>query len=246
MEMKICRAVIAFDPALRALLTASLRSQQDVALEFKGSPGIKHEIESLGIPHTEVGSLSINGLPAALSNRLQDGDRVAVRGVELGQGDFNDREQPIFIADNHLGRLAAYLRMLGFDTLYRNDYQDPELAAVAHQEQRILLTRDRRLLMRREVTYGCLLRSLDPQEQLGEIVERYALAKIARPFRRCLRCNHPLEAVDKAAVMDRLQPLTRRYYDEFARCPACDQIYWKGSHYDRMLELIQRWQAPQS
>ena len=132
--------------------------------------------------------------------------------------------------------------MLGFDTLYRNDYQDPELAAVAHQEERILLTRDRRLLMRREVDYGCCLRSLDSREQLGEVVRRYALAQSARPFRRCLRCNHELEAVDKAAIIERLQPLTRRYFEEFARCPACDQVYWKGSHYERMLELVQHYQ----
>ena len=244
MQMATCRALIAFDPDLRTLLPAPQRSLEDVPLEFKGSPGIKHEIESLGVPHTEVGSLRVNGLPAALSDRLHDGDRVAVRGVAPAQGVFNGRGQPCFIADNHLGRLAAYLRMLGYDTLYRNDYQDPELAAVAHQEERILLTRDRRLLMRREVAYGCLLRSLDPQEQLDEVVQRYALAKSARPFLRCLRCNHLLEAVDKADVLDRLQPLTRRYFEEFARCPACDQIYWKGSHYDRMLELIEHCNAP--
>ena len=164
----------------------------------------------------------------------------AVSGVAPGLGSYNGRGEPSFIADNHLGRLAAYLRMLGFDTLYRNDYQDPELAAVAHQEGRILLTRDRRLLMRREVDYGCCLRSLDSREQLGEVVRRYALAQTARPFRRCLRCNHELEVVDKAAVLERLQPLTRRYFEEFARCPGCDQVYWKGSHYERMLELIRR------
>ena len=234
-------ALIAFDPDLRALLPGEQRQAEAVSLEFKGSPAIKHEIESLGVPHTEIGALRINDLPAALGDLLRPGDRVSVTGIEPGRGVYHGG-QPAFIADNHLGRLAAYLRMLGFDTLYRNDYQDPELAAVAHQEERILLTRDRRLLMRREVAYGCCLRSLDSQEQLGEVVRRYALVQYARPFRRCLRCNHELEAVDKAAVLDRLQPLTRRYFDEFARCPACDQVYWKGSHYDRMLELIQRYQ----
>ncbi len=232
-------ALIAFDPDLRALLPGELRQAESVSLEFKGSPAIKHEIESLGVPHTEVGALRINGLPAALGDPLRPGDRVSVTGVGPGQGVYHGGE-PSFIADNHLGRLAAYLRMLGFDTLYRNDYQDPELAAVAHQEERILLTRDRRLLMRREVEYGCCLRSLDSREQLGEVVRRYALAQSARPFRRCLRCNHELEEVEKAAIVERLQPLTRRYFEEFARCPACNQVYWKGSHYDRMLELIQQ------
>ena len=239
--METYHAVIVFDPGLRALLPGEKRSLEAVPLEFKGSPAIKHMVESLGIPHTEVGSLRVNGLPAALGDLLWPGDRVEVSGIEPGLGIFNSRGQPNFIADNHLGRLAAYLRMLGFDTLYRNDYQDDELAAVAHLEERILLTRDRRLLMRRELLYGCCLRSLDSREQFGEVVRRYALTKTARPFRRCLSCNHVLEEVDKAAVLDRLQPLTRRYFEEFARCPACDQIYWKGSHYERMLELIRRY-----
>ena len=235
-------AIIVFDPGLRALLAGDKRSLEAVPLEFKGSPAIKHEVEALGIPHTEVGSLRVNGLPAALGDLLQPGDRVEVAGVKPGLGLFNGHGQPGFIADNHLGRLAAYLRMLGFDTLYRNDYQDEELAAVAHREERILLTRDRRLLMRREVFYGCCLRSLDSREQLGEVVRRYGLSRLAQPFKRCLSCNHLLEPVDKADVLDRLLPLTRRYFEEFARCPACDRIYWKGSHYDRMLKLIRRYQ----
>lgn len=240
--MDAYRVVIVFDSGLRALLPSWRRQWDSVPLEFKGSPAIKHVVESLGVPHTEVGSLRVNGLPAALGDLLRAGDEVEVAGVEAGKGLFNGLGEPTFIADNHLGRLAAYLRMLGFDTLYRNNYQDAELAAVAHQEERILLTRDRRLLMRRDVAFGCCLRSLDSQVQLGEVVARYALDRISRPFQRCLRCNHELEDVEKARVLDRLQPLTRRYFEEFARCPACDQVYWKGSHYDRMLELIQRLQ----
>ena len=238
--METYRALIVFDSGLRALLPTWRRQLDAVPLEFKGSPAIKHVVESLGVPHTEVGSLRVSGLPAALGDHLRAGDEVEVAGVEAGMGLFNGRGEPSFIADNHLGRLAAYLRMLGFNTLYRNDYQDAELAAVAHQEERILLTRDRRLLMRREVAYGCCLRSLDSRDQLGEVVARYALGKTSRPFQRCLRCNHELEDVEKTQVLDRLQPLTRRYFEEFARCPACDQVYWKGSHYDRMLELIRQ------
>lgn len=236
--METYRATLSFDPELRPLLENSLRELDGVPVEFKGAPSIKHLVESLGVPHTEVGGLRVNGALAGLEVGVQPGDRVEVLAPGDGAGQLALPGEPRFVVDNHLGRLAVYLRMLGFDTLYRNDYQDPELAHTAGSEGRILLTRDRRLLMRREVIYGCCLRSLQPRVQLGEITRRYRLAERARPFRRCLRCNGPLQPVAKADVLDRLQPLTQQYYEEFALCPSCDQVYWKGSHYEHMLELI--------
>ena len=236
--METYRATLSFDPELRPLLDISLRETDGVPVEFKGNPSAKHLVESLGVPHTEVGGLRVNGAETGLEVAERMGDRVEVLAHGEGAGQFAPPDEPRFVVDNHLGRLAVYLRMLGFDTLYRNDYQDPELAFTAGSEERILLTRDRRLLMRREVVYGCCLRSLLPREQLGEVNRRYQLADRARPFRRCLRCNHPLQPVAKTAVLDRLQPLTQRYYEEFALCPSCDQVYWKGSHYEHMLELI--------
>jgi hypothetical protein len=148
--------------------------------------------------------------------------------------------EPRFLLDNHLGRLAAYLRMLGFDCLYRNDYDDQQLADVLQHEERILLSRDRRLLMRKVVSHGYCPRSLNSLEQLTEVIRRFDLIKRITPFHRCLRCNHPLEAVLKEAVLDRLEPLTKLYFDEFQICPACNQIYWKGSHYERMQQLIEQ------
>ena len=144
-----------------------------------------------------------------------------------------------FLHDNHLGRLAAYLRMLGFDCLYRNDYQDQELTEIQQGEERILLTRDRRLLMRKAVADGYCLRSLNSFEQLREVVQRFDLTRHMLPFHRCLRCNHLLEPVDKEAILDRLERLTKRYFDQFHICPACGQIYWKGSHYERMEKLVE-------
>ena len=128
--------------------------------------------------------------------------------------------------------------MLGFDTLYRNNFNDPELAEISAAEERALLTRDRRLLMRKMVRFGYCLRSLDSQQQLVEVTRRYALADQILPFQRCLRCNGMLQPVSKAAVRNRLEPLTIQYYDEFAICPDCGQVYWKGSHYEHMQELI--------
>ncbi|MCX8061507.1 MAG: Mut7-C RNAse domain-containing protein, partial [Anaerolineales bacterium] len=132
------------------------------------------------------------------------------------------------------GRLAAYLRLFGFDAFYRNDIQDEELAQISCGDGRVLLTRDHRLLMRTCVQQGYWLRSKIPRQQLIEVFRRWNLAAWARPFRRCLRCNGLLQAVTKAEVLAQLQPLTRLYYDKFHRCAGCGQIYWQGSHYERM------------
>lgn len=206
-----------------------------ITLSFKGDQSLKHLVESLGVPHTEVGLILVNGQARDLNEITHNGDRIEVRPAAPGC-----LIEPRFLLDNHLGRLAAYLRMLGFDCLYNNDYQDDRIADILAEDIRILLSRDRRLLMRKVVQYGYCLRSLEPQEQLTEVVRRFDLADKIRPFHRCLRCNAPLEPVSKEAVLDRLEPLTKRYFDEFRLCPACDQVYWKGSHYERMQELIQR------
>ena len=129
--------------------------------------------------------------------------------------------------------------MLGFDCLYQNDYTDDDLAEALRREERILLTRDRRLLMRKVVKHGYCPRSLDSREQLAEVIRRFDLTGQIVPFHRCLRCNHLLESVSKEAVLDRLEPLTKLYYEEFQICPSCQQIYWKGSHYERMQTLIE-------
>jgi uncharacterized protein with PIN domain len=171
---------------------------------------------------------------------VKEGDQVEVYPSPAAGNASVEQGLPCFILDNHLGRLAVYLRMLGFDTLYRNDFQDEELAQVSDREGRILLTRDKRLLMRNLVQQGYWLRSKIPRRQLEEVVGRFGLAAIAQPFKRCVRCNEPLVIVRKEDILHRLKPLTRQYYDEFRLCPACDQIYWKGSHYQRMCGLIEQ------
>lgn len=200
-------------------------------------PSVKHLIESLGIPHTEIGLVYINEIITPLSYLLRDGDQINVLPAKQVDG------LVWFILDNHLGRLAAYLRMLGFDCRYRNDYQDEELAQTTYDEDRILLTRDRRLLMRKMVRRGMCIRSDFVAEQTLEVLSRYRLWEQMVPFRRCLRCNSSLAPVSKEEINDQLQPLTRLYYNEFFRCPACRQIYWKGSHYDHMQTLIKRFRA---
>ncbi len=142
--------------------------------------------------------------------------------------------------DTHLGQLARYLRMLGFDALYRNDYGDEELARVASQEPRILLTRDRGLLKRSIVTYGRYVRATDSRLQVAEIVRHYALAGRMMPLRRCIACNGFLRPARKVDVLDRLAPKTCYYFHEFSQCESYGQVYWKGSHYDRMRRFVEQ------
>ena len=206
-----------------------------ISIEFRGRQSIKHLVESLGIPHPELGPIQVNGQEGSLNTITQDGDQVEVYAIPNGCP-----VEPRFLLDGHLGRLATYLRMLGFDCLYQNDYDDEQLAEIAQREDRILLSRDRHLLMRKAVTYGYCLRSLDSLEQLNEVIQRFDLRSHLAPFHRCLHCNHTLEPVAKEVVSDRLEPLTRLYFDDFQICPACGQIYWKGSHYEAMQKLVEK------
>lgn len=225
-----------FDPGLDEFLLPERRGVE-FAYSFQANPSLKHLIEAMRVPHTEIGELIVNQHPSSLSYHVQDGDRIRV--YPLHTRCLPNVDQPRFILDNHLGKLAIYLRMLGFDTLYRSDIQDDELAERASFEQRILLTRDRGLLMRRNIEYGYYVRSMNHEDQVVEVLIQYPIRHQIRPFQRCLRCNEPLVPVDKAEIMYRLEPLTQKYYDEFHRCQRCDRIFWKGSHYERMLNFIQ-------
>ena len=206
-----------------------------ITVHFKERQSIKHLAESLGVPHPEIGWIHVNGREEAANRITEDGDQVEVQPIENGCP-----IEPRFLLDCHLGRLAAHLRMLGFDCLYRNDFDDDQMSEIAEQEGRIVLSRDRRLLMRKAIVYGYCLRSLDSFEQLIEVMHRFELANKVHPFHRCLRCNHPLQSVKKEVILDRLEPLTKKYFDEFHICPNCQQIYWKGSHYDRMLKVVEQ------
>lgn len=210
------------------------RKEGDVRIDFQGNQSLKHLIESIGIPHTEVGNTHSQEIELDLGYIVQDGDHITVSPA------YNPVDDPRFLLDNHLGRLATYLRILGFDAYYQNDLQDDDLIELLQVDSRILLSRDRRLLMRKIVLQGYCVRSLDPEIQTCEVLQRYHLNDLIAPFHRCLRCNSPLEIADKNSIFPRLQPLTRKYFDEFRICPSCDQIYWKGSHYERMQGLIQR------
>ncbi len=223
-----------------------------VRRHFDGHPAVKDVLEALGVPHPEIAAITVNGAATGYGHGLRDGDRVeawpAREAADRGLAAVlpvapEDSADPRFVVDGHLGRLAAYLRMLGFDTWYGNHADDDQLAAVATAEGRILLTRDRGLLKRGVVRRGAYVRSDRPVEQLVEVARRFGLVERWQPFGRCLRCNALLIPVGREEVLHRLEPLTRIYYDDFRQCPGCGAVYWKGSHHARMERLIDRVRA---
>jgi uncharacterized protein with PIN domain len=220
------------------------------SFDWRGS--IKDMIESLGVPHAEIELILVNGTSVDFSYIVQSEDDIhvypnfeAINVTPKVRLRAPLACRPSFILDQHLGRLAAYLRMMGFDTLYRNDYHDEELAQISHEEGRVLLTRDTGLLKRNLVTYGYYVRATKPQYQLSEVMSRFNLSDSVLPFRHCMKCNGLLEHVAKEAIVARLPDGTAQYYDEFHRCGSCDQIYWKGPHYQRMQQLVEQVLAEQ-
>lgn len=205
----------------------------------------KHMIEALGVPHTEVELLLRNGESVGFGVLLREGDRLAVY-PKFEAFDVTPllrvRPHPLrvtrFVADAHLGGLARLLRMTGFDALYDNRYQDDAIERIAATEGRIVLTRDRDLLKRRGITHGCYVHALRPAQQLREIFERLDLARSARPFTLCLRCNAPLHEVDKAAVAAALPPMVRVRYQRLSTCDVCGGVFWEGSHWQRMRAMV--------
>ncbi|MFZ0549060.1 MAG: Mut7-C RNAse domain-containing protein [Candidatus Promineifilaceae bacterium] len=226
------------------------KRQKSLLYPLNGPLTTKHMVEASGIPHTEVHLLIINGRPVTFDYQLQPGDRLAVypEFTTLDTAAMSQLRPPLpqpprFVADVHLGRLTTFLRLLGFDTLYPEDYDDEVLAQISHDQERILLTRDRRLLMRKIVTYGCCLHSHDSYEQLQTVLHRYNLFDQTDPWQRCLRCNGRLTPVSKEAILHRLEPKTKQYYHDFRICEECQHIYWKGSHYAALQEFINRIQS---
>jgi len=212
--------------------------------DFEGTPAVKDLIEALGVPHTEIDLILVNGRSARFSQRLRGGERLAVYPV-FERLDIRPlyrlRPRPLrrtrFVADVHLGRLARHLRLLGFDTRYARDLDDPELVAVSVRERRILLTRDVGLLKHRILTRGYRVRATDPEQQLREIVRAFFLKRDLRPFTRCMSCNAAVRPVARATVAGRVPVRVFRRFRRFMRCTGCGRCYWRGTHYQRLRRL---------
>lgn len=221
------------------------RRQKTFTYAFNGSPSIKDAIEAIGVPHTAIDVLLVNGNSVGFDHWLRPADRVAVYPVfesfdvtPIIRLRAEPLRKPAFIVDVHLGKLARRLRMLGFDTLYRNDYDDPEIIGIALREDRIILTRDRGILKNSLVTHGYWVRAQEAEEQTREVLARFDLFRRINPFGRCISCNGLLEDVPKEKVLDRLPAKTKTAFSKFRRCTCCGKIYWEGSHYQAMNEMI--------
>jgi uncharacterized protein with PIN domain len=208
---------------------------------------VKDVIESFGVPHPEVDAILVNGLFVDFDHTLaNDADMevfpVGSHKTVTPEKHLQTSNIKIFVADGHLGKLTCNLRLLGFDVAYDQRANDRQLLEIMTRQSRALLTRDRRLLMHAIVQHGYYPRSQNAEEQTIELVRRFKLSRLIVPFTRCLRCNAPLENVAKADIIDKLEPLTKIYYEKFRRCAGCGRIYWAGSHFEKLekrIEMIQ-------
>jgi len=214
---------------------------------FIDRTSVKDLIESLGIPHTEIDLILVNGNSVDFSYLVNDGDDIS--GYPMFESlDITNLQhlrakplrKPKFILDVHLGTLAKYMRMLGFDTLYKNDYIDEEIVKISLKEKRAILTKDRGILKRSEVTHGYWIRSTKTDTQIIEVIKRFDLKEQIKELSRCLLCNSLLKKISKEKIIDRLPRKVKEFQNEFYCCKHCDKIFWKGSHYAKMLAVIER------
>ena len=222
------------------------RKRQPFSVSLSESQPVKHAIESLGIPHTEVDLILVNSNPVDFTYKLKNNDYVSVYPVfetfdiagitSLRKTGLRD---PKFIIDVHLGKLAKYLRFLGFDTLYENNMEDSEIISISKNNNRIIITRDSGILKNAAVTHGYFVRSQKPKEQLAEVIRRFNLESLIDPFTRCSECNGNIKETAKDSNINELDPQTKKYYNKFYQCTKCRKIFWQGTHYQRLNDFFE-------
>lgn len=248
MSKKPNSAVIKFTGSLNDFIPGS-KSHQMQKISFGGNPSVKDFIEARGVPHVEVDVILVNGHSEDFSYNLENGDRIKVYSADAEwQSDVEKILQlqpaypdPIsFILDVHLGALARILRLAGFDTDYRNDRDDATIVRKACDEQRVVLTRDVDLLKYKNLQFGYWVRNTDPEKQAGEVIKHFRLKDQIQPFSRCLSCNGRLQSVEKEKVWDKIPPKVKEWRNSFTQCERCGKVYWKGTHYNRLLKKLER------
>lgn len=231
---------------LPMLLRSRWRIPPPITIPVTRSASIKDVLEAFGVPHTEIGHITCNGATVGFSHLVQDDQEFVIKPVPVPWSlNSADTLRPAFqgklrfLVDGNVGRLARYLRMAGFDTLYDPIWTETDLLRILQDETRILLTRNLDLLKRKQIVFGRCIRSSNPVMQLREVFALFSLRSLDdRLMTRCLQCNELLQPVPKQDILTRLEPLTIRYFDEFKICPTCDKIYWHGSHADKMMALL--------
>jgi uncharacterized protein len=225
----------------------SVKKKISFEYSFSRNQSVKDAIEALGVPHVEVDMIIVNGKPVDFTYKLRNEDQISVYPVfetldisEVSSLRKGPLRKPKFILDVHLGRLARFMRLCGLDSLFLKDLTDNEIIRISLREHRIILTRDRNLLKNKIITHGYWIRSPKPEIQLKEVIHHFSLKNDLHPFIRCLECNSVLSGIPKEKIVNRLLPGTRKEFNEFWICPSCDRIYWKGSHYQRMMDFMER------
>ena len=243
--------IIRFYEELNDFLQHS-KKKRDIEFSFKGRRSVKDLVESFGVPHVEVDLILVNGDSVDFSYIVQDSDRISVYPVfESVSIDNVTRLRPKslrdlkFVLDVHLGKLVKRMRLLGFDVDYDKSRDDEELAMISENENRVLLSRDRQLMMRKNVSRGLYIRSTDPEKQIIELLERLDLWRLCSPFTRCVECNNFIEMLefegdDFNAVKDQIPEGVLVWCKEYFICQGCRRIYWKGSHYDKMIKIVEK------
>jgi len=218
---------------------------QSIQRGLNEKTSVKDVIESCGVPHPEVDLILVDGQPVDFQYGIASAANVELYPLKTPFTLFNDKRLQIihytrFVVDGHLGTLTRDLRLLGFDVAYDPQAEDAQLLAIMESENRALLTCDRRLLMHAVVKTGYCPRSQKPDEQTVEVIRRFDLLGAIAPYTRCIRCNAPLLKVSKTEIVERLEPLTKIYYEQFQRCTGCGQIYWAGSHFSKLQKRLEQ------
>lgn len=244
MNIKMKKITIRFYEELNDFLPKE-KSKKRFVHEFIDKTSVKDLIESLGVPHTEVDMILVNGKSVSFNYLIKNGDDISVYPVfesfdvsKVQHLRAKPLRKPKFICDVHLGKLARNLRMFGFDVFYKNDLTDNQIVKIALSERRTILTRDVGILKRKEVTHGYFIREQEPGKQASEVLQRFDLMKQVKPFSLCLECGTKLAQIPKKDIIDLLPENVRKTQNKFYYCVNCKKIYWMGSHYDNMKLFI--------
>lgn len=235
---------IVFDPGFLFFLKndPSLLSS---TYELTRRASVKDIIEAHGVPHTEVGrirydseSVDFGFIPEREGTLQIDGIRTPFRVNRESILRPYPLNRICFVADVNVIRLGKLMILLGFDVCYDRTLTDDQIAQIAADQGRIVLSRDTLLLKRKNIIYAKRIRENDPYSQLVEVVSFFGLEDRICFFSRCMLCNTQLEKVQKRDIINRLEPKTRKYFNTFLQCPGCGKIYWKGSHFDHIRERL--------
>ncbi len=208
-------------------------SDMTAIMRYHEHQSLKDCLESIGIPHTEVESCFVDSQQVSNTHIMLPDEVITIeprRSIPF-------KEQS-FLLDVHLGKLTTYLRLLGFDAVYFSSIEHEKLLEGA--EGSVILTRSRDLLKHKRVSEGMLIRDTQTQEQLREVMRRYQLKDSYRFLYRCPNCNGLLQEVSKESVAQELEAETLLWIESYFRCPSCSKIYWYGSHYTKLEELLSR------